>query len=688
MAARRAPATRALVLVLGIVLVTAMPADEAEARSGLDAYARPRALAVDARGDLLYVALSTADRLAVVDVTSAGPRLVTTLPICPFPGALAPLPQGGVLVSCRFDPGLRLLTRPASPSRSAAGDGRRLQIRVVDAGPEHGGRGVAVDPGGATAYVASPARGGVKIVPLDGEAAPPRPARVIPTGTAPDTVRLVPPDAYVGRQTPLLLVGNFTGHTVTVHRIGNGGELSPPIQTITTAAPVLDLAVVPTGELRGALILTTHEDRPLTRRRLTVEGLDSVALVFPPAPPGSAAPFLDAGSGTGRRTSVNLSERRRGPVVEPEAMAVDTAGGRLAIAGAGSDNVVVTAPTAEGLRETPAVAVGANPSAAAFLPDGRLVTADRLSDTLTFVSRNGDTVLAVLSVGRAQRSGRAERGELLFHSRALVPHNAADGPLSLYTCAACHTDGHLDGRRHPAKRDRFFSMTRTCRGLAGTEPFLTLGEPDTFAAFADNIVGTHAQGALESPDSYDRYPVPLRLRTGDAWTERVLSPEEVRAALAAYMARIPVEPSPFVEPGRRRLTAAEGRGLGLFRDGCSGCHQMVPATGGSSADANGRRMSPSTLEASLLAGRLALTSASLYDVGTPVLGKGGNNPPSLRGVWSAAPYFSDGSAPTLEAVLRRTDPDADKVHAPENGAKAPAFSAADTADLLAFLRAL
>ncbi len=46
------------------------------------------------------------------------------------------------------------------------------------------------------------------------------------------------------------------------------------------------------------------------------------------------------------------------------------------------------------------------------------------------------------------------------------------------------------------------------------------------------------------------------------------------------------------------------------------------------------------------------------DVGTPVLGEGGNNPPSLRGVWEAAPYFSDGSARTLEEALRRTDPDA------------------------------
>ena len=59
------------------------------------------------------------------------------------------------------------------------------------------------------------------------------------------------------------------------------------------------------------------------------------------------------------------------------------------------------------------------------------------------------------------------------------------------------------------------------------------------------------------------------------------------------------------------------------------------------------------LERRLLAGEVALTDARLHAVGTPILGDGGNNPPSLRGVWEAAPYFSDGSARTLEEVLRR-----------------------------------
>jgi hypothetical protein len=102
----------------------------------------------------------------------------------------------------------------------------------------------------------------------------------------------------------------------------------------------------------------------------------------------------------------------------------------------------------------------------------------------------------------------------------------------------------------------------------------------------------------------------------------------------------------------------------------------------------GDHIPPRRLERRLLAGDVALTSPRLHAVGTPVLGDGGNNPPSLRGVWEAAPYFSDGSARTLEEVLRRTDPDAPEVHAPANATRRPAFTPAQRAALLAFLRAL
>lgn len=669
----------------------ARASQESPVRSYSDGHARPRAVAVDAGGDRLYVAASTADRLDVIDVAAARPRRLSSLKICAFPDALAPLPGGGVVVSCRFDPALRVVTR--APPYPGAGGSDVFHVRSVDAGPEHGNRGLAVDPNGRFAYVASPARGGVKIVDLSPGGGR---ARFVSTGVFPETVRFVlRDDSKVGRAAPLLLVANFVGHTVTVHPVSADGGVGSALQTIETAAPVLDLAVVPAREplsrrsagpsrpasgQRAVLLLATHEDRPLSRERLSVEGLDSVVLVLDASSPGAGTPFVDPGPG--QRSALNLSERDHDPVVGLDAISIDAGSGRIAVAGAGSDNILVT--SLDGLPDAPAISVGANPSAVAFLPGGRIVTADRLSDTLSFVrSDAGSLAIAdTLGVGRPGRPTRAERGEALFYSRSLVPNNVATGPLSIYTCAACHADGHIDGRRHPSKRNRFFSMTKTCRGLAGTEPFLSVGHPDTFAAFADNIVATHAQGALEAPDDYDQYAVSLRLRRDDRWTSVTLSPKEVRAALAAYLKRIPIEPSPFAPVGRAALTPPERGGLAVFRDRCGECHQLLPAT-------NTTREVPSRdVERALLAGRLVLTSARRYDVGTPILGDGGNNPPSLRGVWAAAPYFSDGSAATLDDVIRRTDPDAARVHAPENANRPPAFSAAERRDLIAFLRGL
>jgi DNA-binding beta-propeller fold protein YncE len=641
-----------------------------------DGHARPRAVATDARGGLLYVALSTADAVAVVDVATDAPRVVARVPTCRFPDALAALPAGGVLVACRFDPGL---TRVA---RDGAG---RWRASTLAAGAASGARGLALSPDGAVAYVASPAVGGVEVVSLAGAGVIQR----LPTGLSPRALRVVPAGALPAERRPLLLVSSFIDRRVTIHPIADGGRLGAPIQTVATEAPVLALDV---AGAPAELLLFSHEDRALSRAHLSVEGLDSGVLrLGARQTAGEGAPFDDPGPG--RRAFTNLSERAPEPIVEPVAAARDPETGALAVVGAGTDDVLLVPPGARDLRAGAALAVGTSPVAVAALGRGRWVTADRLSDTLTFVdaSSGAPRVAATVDVGAPERSSPAELGEVLFYGRVLTPGNVADGPLSLYTCAACHDDGHVDGRRHPSKRNRFYSMTKTCRGLGTTAPYLSLGEPATIEAFADNIVATHAQGAERGPEDYDRYPVTLRLRARgadddgaapDGWRRVTLSPDELRAALAAYMTRIPPEPSPFVAPARRRLTAQERRGLASFRDGCAGCHELVGDT------TRGNLVSAGELERRLLAGQVALASPRLYDVGTPILGKTGNNPPSLRGVWEAAPYFSDGSARTLEDVLRRTDPSAEKVHAPANAERPPAWSAEARAALLAFLRSL
>jgi mono/diheme cytochrome c family protein len=631
-----------------------------------DGHARPRALAFNGDDRLLYVALSTADQVAVVDPLSSPPRLLTKIDACRFPDAIAALPKGGALVGCRFDPGLMRIGGDAT---------RGFRASPLAPALPAGARGLALAPDGKTAYVASPPLRGVAVVALDDG----RVLQTMPTGISPRALRLVPKHGWPGSHGALLVVSNFIDHTVTVHSIGDDDRLATALQTIRTEAPVLDIAVSG-GEL-PQLLLFTHEDRPVSRARGPVEGLDSGVIRLTARgdlPDGR----LVEDPGPGRRPFLNLGDRAQ-PVIELAGAA--SIGGPLAIVGAGSDNLLVGDGLryGEALSAAVAVPVGANPTAVAALPDGRFVTADRLSDTLTFVSVEGAPgVEARLVVGTAARPSLAERGELLFYSRALVPHNVATGPLSLYTCAACHDDGHIDGRLHPAKQNRFFSTTLTCRGLATTAPFLRLGNQATLDVFADNIVSTHAQGAERDPAHFADYPVAFKVWDENGAADVTLSPAELRAALARYMERIPPEPSPFVAATARALSADARRGLTIFRDDCAACHRLI----GSSE--RGDRVDAAALEGRLLAGEVALTSPGRYAVGTPILGEGGNNPPSLRGVWDAAPYFSDGSARTLEEALRRTDPGAAAVHAPANAARPPAFSADEQAALLALLRSL
>jgi mono/diheme cytochrome c family protein len=563
--------------------------------------------------------------------------------VCAFPQALQATADG-VVVSCRFGRELGLVERGAAGLRS----------RALVALPGSGRRGLALADDGHTLYVASPPAGGVERVDL-------RAARgvvqTVATGLAPRRVLVASDPRAPARR--LLLVDSYLSHTVTVFALAPDGAIGERLQTIETEAPVQDLAVVPD---RGLLLLT-HEDRPLDRAEGPVHWLDSVVLRLPR---GEATPFLDPGRG--RREAVNLTERDGLAQLDAIAIADD---GRVAIVGSASDAVLI-APAGAGLPERGHVAaVGAHPSAARFLPDGRLAIADRLSDTVSFVDQAGRA--ETVALGGPVRTRPWALGELLFYSRALVPKNRADGPLSVYACSACHDEGHIDGRRHPARRNRFRSMTKTCRGLEHTAPYLSLGELDSLDEFADNIIATHSQ--VDEP-----YDVTLRRRRGEGWQQVRLGPAEVRRAIADYLGRIPLERSPFADGAA--LSAEARAGLGVFLQECADCHR--PAD---DAIVGRRPGSLQAIEQAIVAGRLVFTSKGRHDVGTPVLGEGGNNPPSLRGVWAAAPYFSDGTASTLEEVLLRTDPSAERVHDPRNAAH-PRFDARTRAALAALLRAL
>ena len=173
-------------------------------------------------------------------------------------------------------------------------------MTALAAGSVSGARGLVVAPDGAVAYVASPAVGGVQVVSLAG-----RGGVVQTLADGPVAARAA---GRAGRDAaragaPLLLVSNFIDHTVTVHAIGADGRLGDARQTIRTEAPVLDMVVA--GE-PAALLLFTHEDRPLDRAHLSVEGLDSGVIVLRAAPCAAVA-----GGGAVRRSGAGQARVRQ-----------------------------------------------------------------------------------------------------------------------------------------------------------------------------------------------------------------------------------------------------------------------------------------------------------------------------------------------------------------------------------------
>jgi len=201
------------------------------------------------------------------------------------------------------------------------------------------------------------------------------------------------------------------------------------------------------------------------------------------------------------------------------------------------------------------------------------------------------------------------------------------------SCASCHIDGGHDGRSWDfTQRGEGFRNTQDLRGKAGlghgnlhwTENF---DEPQDFVIDIFNEFGGNgflAEG--ETPNAPFGAPNAGRSSELDQ--------------LAAYMNSLDqshLERSPW-RAADGQMSAEALAGADVFNAaGCADCHE--PLTGYTDA---------------------TVGNATLHDVGTLRTSSGarlgqtltGVGTPTLLGLWNSAPYFHDGSAPTLDDVFR------------------------------------
>jgi mono/diheme cytochrome c family protein len=249
--------------------------------------------------------------------------------------------------------------------------------------------------------------------------------------------------------------------------------------------------------------------------------------------------------------------------------------------------------------------VGGNPRGVAVdEPAHRLYSANFSSGDMSVVDLNRQAEIARLPLGPRERDRldrSARRGKQLFYTTFRVA-NAANFWVG---CGGCHPDGRSDG-----------ITWRLDAGLRST-PMLA-GSPDTlplhFDADRDEIADfEHTVRDLQGGFGLIDAPIPRELGSEHE------PPSQAWRDIEAYLRQgidAPRAPSP---------TGRESSGARVFaRLHCNACH-------------GGTHFTSSTL-----------TSDSRRDAGT-----GGRfDPPSLWGVAQTAPYLHDGSAPTLDAVLR------------------------------------
>ena len=306
---------------------------------------------------------------------------------------------------------------------------------------------------------------------------------------------------------------------------------------------------------------------------------------------------------------------------QPRALAWDGERDALWVAGLGNDAITQIRRASQVDPEQ-----GARVS---LVGAGAFPHADRCGADGLAIAPGGDLLVwcsFTRSVARVDaKRATAVRGPTLVASAmgdeqhtGMVIFHAADANVSAFgatACAGCHLDGRTDGNSW-AIGGRALQTPLLGGRLVGTAPYKwDGGAPDLRASLVQTIT---------------------RLG-GDGLSKPHLS------ALEAYLTSMPAVRAPT------RDAAAVARGQALFESGdlgCATCHE-----------------GPSYTDRA----RHALGGKAEFDT------------PSLIGLAASAPYFHDGSAATLEAVLR----DRGTVHG--MSAAARALHEDQVADLIAFL---
>jgi hypothetical protein len=309
-------------------------------------------------------------------------------------------------------------------------------------------------------------------------------------------------------------------------------------------------------------------------------------------------------------------------VHQPQAMAWDARTDTLFVAGYGSDDVLIVDHASQAdakLAGQFSLATGSacGPQGLAIADDGTVNVWCGLSRTVAKMTRKDNSAQFVV-LGTALTKSKLST---LEHRGAELFRIANDGRLSsrgALACSSCHPEGRADGLSWRIEKHEL--QTPLLNGkVLGTHPYKWDGGDKDLNISLSSTMRRLGGGGLPAADT---------------------------KALAAFLEGMP----PVRTPKRDVKQVARGQAMFEGELGCNSCHSGKQYTDQS---------------------KHMLTSGTLPEADTP----------ALVGLAYSAPYFHDGSAATLQALLA----DNGLVH---GMAETSSLSDAQLADLVAYLETL
>jgi cytochrome c553 len=305
---------------------------------------------------------------------------------------------------------------------------------------------------------------------------------------------------------------------------------------------------------------------------------------------------------------------------QPRALAHDPTTDVLYVAGYGSDTILAVADSSRpslGLKGQYTIGGAACGPSGLAVQGHELVVYCELSRKVARLSLAGKQAGTVVSLSGEVAASRLSKVQL--QGREIFRRNStATSAQGAMACASCHPEGRTDGLSWRIEGNHMQTPLLGGR-LAGTEPFKWDGKDATLKDSLKNTV----------------------VRLGGSGLN-----EQEAAALMAFVTQLPAPRAPSVD----RVQAERGKSLFNSQSvGCMSCHSGPLYTNRKTRD----------------------LASDMKGVDTP----------SLVGLAHSAPYYHDGSARTLRAVLLENG----SIHGMGDTSK---LSDAQLDDLVAYLKTL